>query len=477
MGEKPEGKSVEQVVSDLLSKGVMITPDALEHLKTSPHLLQTLDLSAVGDTLTLEKLQSAPAGAPLSEDEGVRIVEEYTERFDMKGELSDFVNHFNSRYGRISEMLRARPEMKNLTSIGRLPGIKEREEVSLIGIVDGKRETRSGHYVVDIEDETGQTKVLLPKNSPSARKADEIVEDEILAIRGQAGHEIVFAEEVVFPDVPQATTWPGRSKNVAVMISDLHIGSTEFLPDLFENFISWINGNDPVARRAKYLLIAGDIVDGVGVYKGQQKNLAITDIVKQYEECARLIDRISKRIRIFISPGNHDASRDADPQPAIPKEFTPSLYSMSNVTMLSSPATIQLDGVTFLEYHGTALDSMIAAIPSLRKTGYDNPHQAMIQQLRKRHLIPIYNDLTRMFPDSTDGMVIGKIPNVFHSGHVHKLGFSTYRGIRVVNSGTFQGRTDFQVKIGHHPQPGKVPYIELGTGTVNTLSLLQEEAA
>ncbi|MFH0961338.1 MAG: DNA-directed DNA polymerase II small subunit [archaeon] len=466
--------SIESVVMELLSKGVLIQPEALEYLKTRPHLLQTLDIPSIGGSLTLQKLQEtedAGGSLPVLNDEGVRILEEYVEKFDMKGELSDFVKHFSDRYATLSGMLRTRPELKNLCSIGRLSSIKEREDVSVIGLVGAKRETRAGHYLIEVEDTTGQAKVLLPKNSPVSRKADEIVDDEVIAISGTASRELLFAEEVIFPDVPQATEWPGRSKNVAVMISDVHIGSKQFRADLFENMITWINSSDPVARRAKYLIVAGDIVDGVGVYKGQQKDLAIANIVKQYDFFSSFIDRISKRIQIFVAPGNHDASRDSDPQPAIPREFAQTIYDLPNVRMISSPATIQIDGITFLIYHGTALDSIIASISSLRRTGYDNPHQAMIQQLRKRHLIPIYNDLSRMFPDSKDEMIISKVPNVFHSGHVHKLSFSTYRGIRVVNSGTFQDRTAFQVKIGHHPQPGKIPYIELGTGAINLLDL------
>lgn len=475
-------KSVENLVFELLSKGVMIAPDALEQLKKEPHLLKSIDINSVGETLSLESLLKLSANSPVSEealsqDEGVRIVEEYIEKFDMKGELSDFTNHFSDRYEHISQLLKTRPELKNLCSIGRLSSIKEREEVSIIGLVNGKRETRSGHHIVDVEDLTGVAKILLSKNSASARKADEIVEDEVIAIRGTASKELLFAEEVIFPDVPQAGEWPGKSKNVAVMISDIHIGSKQYRADLFESLVNWLNSSDPVARRAKYLLVAGDIVDGVGVYKGQQKDLSITDIVKQYDAFASELEKINGRVKVFVSPGNHDASRDSDPQPAIPPEFAPALSSMSKVTMLSSPATVQLDGVTFLEYHGTALDSIIASVVALRKTGYDNPHQAMIQQLRKRHLIPSYNDMSRMFPDSEDRMVISKVPNVFHSGHVHKIGFSTYRGIRVVNSGTFQDRTAFQVKVGHHPQPGKIPYIELGTGAVNLLNFLPDSDA
>ena len=58
-------------------------------------------------------------------------------------------------------------------------------------------------------------------------------------------------------------------------------------------------------------------------------------------------------------------------------------------------------------------------------------------------------------------MVIEEPPDVFHCGHVHKNGYAQYRGTLVVNSGTFQDRTDFQVKQGHVPTPGLVPVLEM----------------
>jgi DNA polymerase II small subunit (EC 2.7.7.7) len=49
---------------------------------------------------------------------------------------------------------------------------------------------------------------------------------------------------------------------------------------------------------------------------------------EQYEEAARLIGEIRDDIKIIIAPGNHDASRIAEPQPAIPKEYAKPLYQL-----------------------------------------------------------------------------------------------------------------------------------------------------
>ena len=64
-----------------------------------------------------------------------------------------------------------------------------------------------------------------------------------------------------------------------------------------------------IAGRVKYLLIAGDIVDGVGIYPGQQNELTIRDVHKQYNFAIKYLEKIPDYIEIVLSPGNHDAAR------------------------------------------------------------------------------------------------------------------------------------------------------------------------
>jgi DNA polymerase II small subunit len=60
-------------------------------------------------------------------------------------------------------------------------------------------------------------------------------------------------------------------------------------------------------------------------------------------------------------------------------------------------------------------------------------------------------------------------PDVVHMGHVHKNGQMIYRGARLINSGTFQERTDFQVRMGHHPSPGIVSVLEAKAGKMHNI--------
>jgi DNA polymerase II small subunit len=127
---------------------------------------------------------------------------------------------------------------------------------------------------------------------------------------------------------------------------------------------------------------------------------------------------------------------------------------------VGDPAYVKLHGVTFLVYHGKSLDDVIATTPDL---AYDRPTEAMKLLLRSRHLSPTYGKRTALSPELRDFMVIDQVPDVLHSGHVHTFGELSYRGTLLVNSGTWQGQTDFQLNMGVEPTPSIIPVIDLST--------------
>jgi DNA polymerase II small subunit len=61
----------------------------------------------------------------------------------------------------------------------------------------------------------------------------------------------------------------------AILISDLHFGSKYFMEDAWNRFLAWVNceSEDPsgLSSGLKYIVIAGDIVDGIGIYPGQRQ--------------------------------------------------------------------------------------------------------------------------------------------------------------------------------------------------------------
>jgi DNA polymerase II small subunit len=236
----------------------------------------------------------------------------------------------------------------------------------------------------------------------------------------------------------------------------------------WERFVSWINGEaeDPsgLASQVKYLVIAGDVVDGIGIYPGQEGDLAIKDIYEQYEFAGQCLNDIRKEVELVISPGNHDIVRQAEPQPALPQSVQK--FFSRDVHFVGDPAWLTLEGATILVYHGRSIDDLVMRIPGL---SYSEPEKAMVEMLRRRHLSPIYGGRVSIAPEHQDHYVIHKPPSILHCGHVHTVGIARYKGVAAINSGTWQSQTEFQKKMNIQPTPAAVPIVDMATMKVRKL--------
>jgi DNA polymerase II small subunit len=215
-----------------------------------------------------------------------------------------------------------------------------------------------------------------------------------------------------------------------------------------------------MASHIKYVMIAGDIVDGVGIYPNQIRELAVKDVYKQYRLAARFIEQIPDYIEVIISPGNHDTSRKSLPQPAISNIFLETLQEARNVHSVGDPCYLSLHEVEILVYHGRSLDDVISTVPGMSP---NQPERAMKLLLQGRHLAPMYGGKTMLSSESKDYLVIERVPDIFHAGHIHALGYCNYRGVLIVNSGGWQEQTGYMQRLGFTPTPGRVPVVNLQT--------------
>lgn len=412
----------------------------------------------------------------------VKVIFSYNEA-PKKREIQHFVQYFNKRYKSIEKMLRSRHELQNLTSINRILDKREREQISFICIVKNKSYTKNNNLILEVEDPTGYIKIIINKNKPELyENAKDIVPDEVIGIVGVNGEKIVFVNEVIWPEVPMKELKKSKEDNYAVFLSDLHIGSNNFLPDKFENFIKWINqeyGNEvhkEIAKKTKYIFIVGDLVDGCGIYPGQEDELIIDDIYEQYKECAAFLDRIPKNIQLIICPGNHDAMRISEPQPELYRDFAAPIFDLENATLVSNPSFININssdnfpGFDVLLYHGYSFDYFVANVEGIRnKGGYDRADLLMKFLLKRRHLAPSHKS-TLYIPDiNFDPLVIEKTPDIFVTGHIHKASASNYKNITLICGSCWQSKTSFQEKVGHNPEPCRVPIMNLKTRAIKIL--------
>lgn len=391
------------------------------------------------------------------------VIQDTTKKSYTSGEIKDFITYFNSRYKQLYDFLDKRGELKDHRPISKIR--KSEDVIKIIGMVNDIKNTKNNHKIIELEDETGNISVLVHnENHQLFERAEKIVKDEVIGVVGSKKGTLVIASDLVHPGVPRIYEKPMDFG--AVFISDVHIGSSTFLGDAFNRFINWINGDfgddgqQEIAQNVKYLVIAGDLVDGIGIYPHQEKELTIKDIYEQYEEAARLLGQIRSDIKIVIAPGNHDAARLAEPQPAISEMYAESLYTLKNAEFVSNPGVVSLDGINTLIYHGRSFDDMAMSIK-----GFSHQQSDLIMKelIEKRHLAPIYGERTPLASEYEDHLVIKEIPDVFHTGHVHINAYKKHKGIHLINSGTFQSQTEFQKIYNIMPTCAEVPVLNNGS--------------
>jgi DNA polymerase II small subunit len=401
-----------------------------------------------------------------------------------KKDTMDFVCLFNKRYESIKRILMNRQDMQGATSISRIAGKKDKSISTIIGSVLEKNTTANKNIMLTVEDQTGTIKVFLGKNKPDLIEANkELVLDDVIGITGTCGDGIIFANTITYPDLPMhKEVRKSPDKCYAVFLSDMHVGSTMFLEEEFMKFIQWIrreSGSDKqkeIASKVGYIFIIGDLVDGIGIYPDQDNELELKDIYQQYDECARLLKQIPEHIKIIICPGNHDASRISEPQPCLHSDFAKSIWDMKNVTMVSNPAMINIHsskdfpGFDVLMYHGYSFDYYVANVDTIReKGGYDRADLIMKFLLKRRHLAPAYSSTLYVTDPEKDPLVIEKVPDFFVTGHIHKSHAASYRNITMISGSCWQSKTPFQEKVGHNPEPARVPIVDLNTRQVKIL--------
>ena len=393
-----------------------------------------------------------------------KILQDTSKKSYTSGEIENLIAYFKSRYEKLSKILSKRPELRNYTKIADIDD--SQDSLSLILMVKEIRSSKNGHKIVEFEDDTGSISILFSnKKEELMAEADKLVKDEVVGVIANKSDDsgFAFGQEIINPGVMAV---PEKEMDFAIVfLSDVHIGSLTFLEDAFQRFVDWINcefGTEEqrrIAEDVKYLIIGGDIVDGIGVYPNQEKELAIKDITQQYNEAARFLGNIRKDIKIIIAPGNHDASRVAEPQPAVPEEYAKALYQLDNVEFISNPGVVSLDGINVLIYHGRSFDDLVMAVKGFT---HERNDLLMEELLKKRHLAPIYGERTPLASELEDYLVIDEIPDVFHTGHVHINTYRKFKGIHLINSGTFQTQTEFQKIYNIEPTPAEVPILHKG---------------
>jgi DNA polymerase II small subunit len=508
------GPEVRSAISRLLDAGFQISPETLKMLQEHENPTHIVDEFLINkqvrpqeitilepkhffhsnkeDTVERKQLMDIVTEPqhPLKEKtitaqdmkDDIVIIKDPTQELKSKGTIEDFLSNFQDRYYRLRDVISHRIDGKGIIDIQDATGsaVKDKRShnatVKIVGLVTSKTYTKGGNIVLNLEDPTGQIMAIVTqKDQGIMQKATFILHDQVVCVEGtNVSSEMLIVKDLFLPDIPA-----NRRKNYAkeevsaILISDIHYGSKQFLNGIFQDFLKWLQGREgtddqiELAKTVKYLVIAGDLVDGIGVYPNQINEINIYDLDKQYAGLAKLLQDVPDYIHIIISPGNHDGVRTAIPRPAIDKRFIePFGETGLKISSLGCPCQVTLHGVNLLIYHG---DSILDIVGALSKPEQEANFVAMREMLRGRHLAPIYGKGTSIVQEPRDWLVIDQVPDILHCGHVHVNSFGSYRNTLIINSGTFQGQTEYQKTIGIEPTPGIVPLVNLRTLEVKSL--------
>jgi len=466
------GKAVKKIES-LKERPLFIERSFLEELvKSEPaievltHPLETPRQTPSEPQITKRRKPFHPYAKEVEAD--IKIIEDPSRKLSSSGKIEDYLEYFRDRFRRVEKLLRQRIDVRSAASIIDALKAPANMKLKIIGMITEKREIKQ-KMLLRIEDLHATATVLVPQNAPQKlmKRARLLLLDQVVCLGViKTRRRLLIAEDIILPDIAQKPRHKAPIPVYAVFTSDMHVGSTKFHKESFNRFTLWLNGKygngkmREIAAHVKYVLIAGDIVDGIGVYPNQIKELAVKEVHEQYRLAAKFIEQIPDYIEVVIIPGNHDAPRKALPQPAISNEFLEPLQESRKVHSLGNPCFLSLHNVEALLYHGRSLDDVISAVPGMN---HQHPEKAMTLLLQSRHLAPVYGGKTPLSPENRDFLVIERVPDILHFGHIHVLEYNNYRGVLVVNSGGWQQQTEYMHRLGFVPTVGKVPVVNLQT--------------
>jgi DNA polymerase II small subunit len=468
-------KFIEKAVKkfrDLSQQPLFISRNFLENLKNECNIDEN-EKSFFNVKFSNTKSRFRPYAKDVGDE--IKVLMDPTKKICTTGSIREYLEYFQDRFERLKKILKKRIDVKNAITILSALNLPVKTKINIIGMITEKIESNKRVFI-KIEDLEATASVLVSKNlgKDVVEKARSLLLDQVICVKGIKGNnDLIIAQDFILPEVPLKNIRKAPIPVSAALISDLHIGSNKFMTEEFNRFLLWLRGkygNDKsrqIAGQIKYLVIAGDIVDGIGVYPNQLEELKISDIYEQYEEAAKFLEKVPDYIKIIIIPGNHDASRKALPQPAIPEEYIEPLKKAHKIHSLGSPSTISLHGVELLLFHGRSLDDVASVAPNIN---FNTPDKSMKLLLQARHLAPTYGKRTPISPEKKDFMVVDSVPDIFHAGHVHVLKCNKYRGTLIINSGAWQEQTDFQLKMGLRPTPGIIPVVNLQSSTVTKIN-------
>ena len=205
----------QHILEQFLKEGVLLSPDALEKI-TEANAEQMLERARSSRSLvfsmqeTMEgRRQETPSGQQPEHSLEVRKVQR-----KQKLSAQDFAKYYNARFEGLRGMLLRK--MDGVMSVSNAR--KSASQVTTIGMM---RETTPRGFI--IEDTTGWAEVIT--------KAEDVVPDDVIAVKGAVKEEKIFAEELVWPDISMSHKHSRPDIDIILSEKDGHKGMAVITPE------------------------------------------------------------------------------------------------------------------------------------------------------------------------------------------------------------------------------------------------------
>jgi len=340
-------KELSFVLNYALNKGFQIHPDAFKILDdiTDVKKLEKIIKEIVKEKTRQKQYQinqnDLETYLGIKDDPNLqsdlKVLSDPTEKITSGEGVKGYNALFSSRFNKLKRIISERPESKMLKSISVVKSTKLENDVYVCGLVTARNAERNITKLV-LEDPSGSFEGII-FDDELQKTAGTLLIDQFVMVRvATAKNSGLMIKDLIMPDLPDQKINKSESEVYAVFLSDLHIGSKYFMEEELVEFVKWISSPDPVARKVRFVLIGGDMVDGVGIYPNQNKELVCQTIEEQLQKTEDLLDKIPTNVKIIIIPGNHDPGRRALPQPAIPQKYNAGLGEREKIEMVGNPA-------------------------------------------------------------------------------------------------------------------------------------------
>ena len=251
-------------------------------------------------------------------DENFKIIYDSNDKINSGEGVEGYTSLFRSRYEKSLKILSLRQDSRKVKKIEIAKQLFNQSKINynsmskedldnsifIAGLVMSK-DIKNNNYDITIDDQTGLL-TATTYNEELKKQISMLTVDQMVMIEFENNpkRRKNTIKNIFSLDIPDRIPNRSKSEIFSILISDLHIGSKFFMEKEFQNFLEWLNGNGDnreIISKIKYICICGDLIDGIGIFPNQDKELLEKDSYSQMDHAIKILSKIPKHMKVFLN--------------------------------------------------------------------------------------------------------------------------------------------------------------------------------